>query len=74
MITIVWLEGASCDGCTMAMLGAADPALEDLLLGRVPDVAPLTLIHPALALESGQAYRDHLEQAAAWGRCPGGTR
>jgi hydrogenase small subunit len=64
-ITVIWLEGASCDGCTMAMLGAAEPGLEDLLLGREPDVPRVRLIHPALALESGDEYRAYLEQAAA---------
>lgn len=48
----------------MAMLGATEPALEDLLLGRVPDLPEVTLIHPALALESGETYRAQLEQAA----------
>ncbi|MGI8550777.1 MAG: hydrogenase expression protein HypE [Dehalococcoidia bacterium] len=61
---VLWIEGAGCDGCTMSMLGAADPGIEDLLLGRIPDVPRVNLIHPALALESGDAYRAHLEQAA----------
>lgn len=30
----------------MAMLGAADPSLEDLLLGNIPDAPRLALIHP----------------------------
>ena len=61
---VIWLVGAGCDGCTMAMLGAAEPGIEDLLLGRLPDVPQITLVHPGLALESGQAYRSWLEQAA----------
>jgi len=32
-IYILWLAGGSCDGCTMAMLGAATPKIEELLLG-----------------------------------------
>lgn len=61
---LIWLGGASCDGCTMAMLGAAQPGLEDLLLGAVPDLPQMTVFHPALALESGEAYLSHLEAAA----------
>ena len=61
----MWIGGASCDGCTMAMLGAAEPGIEDLLLGRVPDAPPVMLLHPALALESGDAYRAQLNRAAA---------
>lgn len=48
----------------MAMLGATDPGIEDLLLGRVPDAPPIELVHAALALESGDAYRAQLERAA----------
>jgi hydrogenase small subunit len=61
---VVWIMGASCDGCTMAMLGAADPGIEDILLGGVPDAPRVTLVHPILALESGEAYRAQLERAA----------
>jgi hydrogenase small subunit len=61
---VVWITGASCDGCTMAMLGAADPGIEDILLGGVPDAPRVTLVHPVLALESGEAYRAQLECAA----------
>lgn len=63
-LTIVWIAGASCDGCTMAMLGAAGPGLENLLQGTVADVPPLTLVHPQLSLESGADYRRQLEDAA----------
>lgn len=65
MLSLVWIGGASCDGCTMAVLGASEPSLEDLLLGRVPDAPRITLVHPSLALESGDAYRAQLERAAA---------
>ncbi len=61
---LVWLGGASCDGCTMAMLGAAKPGIEDLILGNVQGVPPVTVIHSALAMESGDAYRGYLERAA----------
>src|SRR6266567_1557658 len=61
---LIWIAGASCDGCTMAVLGAAQPGIEALLLGQVPDAPQVTLVHPALALESGDAYRAHLERAA----------
>jgi len=51
VLSLVWIGGASCDGCTMGALGATQPGLEDLLLGRVPDVPAMTLLHPTLALE-----------------------
>lgn len=47
----------------MAALGASEPGLEDLLFGRIPDVPQIALVHPLLALESGDAYRANLESA-----------
>lgn len=65
-VHVVWIAGASCDGCTMAMLGAADPGLEDFLGGGVAEPVPaVTLVHPGLAMEAGDAYRALLESAAS---------
>lgn len=63
-VSVVWLEGASCEGCTMAMLGATEPGLEELLEGAAPGVPPIRLVHPALSLEAGDRYREFLERAA----------
>lgn len=63
-VHVVWLGGASCEGCTMATLGASDPSLEELLEGSRRAVPPIDLIHPGLALEAGDAYRARLESAA----------
>jgi len=63
-VHLIWLGGAGCDGCTMATLGASGPSLEDLLLGRVPAVPPVVLVHPGLSLESGARYLAKLESAA----------
>ncbi len=64
-VYLVWLSGAGCDGCTMAMLGSSEPGIEDLILGNVPDVPRVKLVHPDLAVESGEAFLANLEQAAA---------
>lgn len=63
-IHLIWIAGAACDGCTMAMLGASGPGIEELLLGRLPDAPQVILVHPALALESGDGYLAHLQKAA----------
>ena len=63
-IYLIWLSGAGCGGCTLAMLGASEPGIEDLISGNVPDAPRVNLIHPELAMESGDAYRAHLERAA----------
>ncbi|MFL5804353.1 MAG: hydrogenase expression protein HypE [Roseiflexaceae bacterium] len=62
---VIWLGGGGCDGCTMAVLGASSPGIEQVLLGAVPGVPPIELIHTALAVEAGAAYMARLEQAAA---------
>ncbi len=63
-VYLVWLSGAGCGGCTTAMLGSSEPGIEDLILGNVPDVPRVILLHPDLALESGDAFCANLEQAA----------
>jgi hydrogenase small subunit len=63
-VYLIWLSGAGCNGCTMAMLGSSEPGIEDLILGNVPDVPRLTLVHPDLAMESGDAFLSNLDQAA----------
>ena len=47
---LIWLSGAGCDGCTAAILGAAEPGLEDLLLSHVADAPKLVLVHPHLGI------------------------
>lgn len=63
-VYLIWLNGAGCDGCTVAMLGASEPGIEDLILGNVPDAPRVMLLHPELAMESGDVFRASLERAA----------
>lgn len=62
--TIIWVAGGSCEGCSMATLGAANPGFEDLLLGQLSGLPPIRLTHPLTAFEAGDAYLERLEQAA----------
>src|SRR5689334_14021430 len=65
-VYLIWLSGAGCNGgCTMAMLGASEPGIEDLILGNVPDAPRVILMHPELAMENGDVFRANLERAAA---------
>lgn len=61
-LTIVWLHGGSCDGCTMSVLGATSPRLEELLAGA-HSPSRLELVHPHFALDAGDAYVQLLEGA-----------
>jgi hydrogenase small subunit len=51
-----WLAGMSCDGCSIAVLGATAPKVEDLLAGTLPGLPVLSLHHTAVQLEAGDAY------------------
>jgi hydrogenase small subunit len=53
IVHVLWLSGMSCDGCSVAMLGANNPSLEDLSLDRVPDLPLVVFHHPMLSEESG---------------------
>ncbi len=59
---VLWLEGGGCDGCTMSVLGATSPRLEELLGGGLTRTQ-IELVHSALALDSGKAFVDVLDRA-----------
>lgn len=61
-VTIVWLHGGGCDGCSMSVLGATSPRLEELLGGAVGGVA-MRIVHPHLVLEAGHEYVARLDEA-----------
>ena len=58
-----WFAGMSCDGCSISVLGATSPAVEDMLTGRLPGVPQVILHHPAINLESGASYMRAAELA-----------
>jgi hydrogenase small subunit len=59
-----WLAGMSCDGCSIAVLGATAPKVEDLLAGTLPGIPTVLLHHTAIQLESGDAYVEPMRRAA----------
>lgn len=61
---VFWMTGMSCDGCTIAVAGATEPGLEDLLNGWVPGLPQIILHHPVLAVESGKDFMKWVELAA----------
>ena len=46
----------SCDGCSIAASGATNPSVEDLLLGRVPNLPKVVLHHPVLSPGAGTEF------------------
>lgn len=64
-VHVFWLAGMSCDGCSIAVLGATAPAVESLLTGSLPGLPLVLLHHTAIQVESGEAYMEPLRKAAA---------
>jgi hydrogenase small subunit len=63
-VHVFWLSGMSCDGCSISMLGASTPPVEDLVLGTIPGVKRVELHHPMIADESGPEFMEPFRQAA----------
>ncbi|WP_089720351.1 NADH-quinone oxidoreductase subunit B family protein [Candidatus Entotheonella palauensis] len=59
-----WLAGMSCDGCSIAIVGATQPSVESLLLGAVPGMPKLILHHPVLSVAAGEAFMEPFHRAA----------
>ena len=51
-----WMAGMSCDGCSVSVLGATNPKVEDLLAGIIPGLPKVVLHHPVLAEEVGEEF------------------
>ena len=58
-----WVAGMSCDGCSIAAVGATAPSVESLMLGVVPGMPKLILHHPVLAVEAGEGFMRPFYQA-----------
>lgn len=59
-----WIAGMSCDGCSIAAVGATQPTVESLLLGQVPGMPTLILHHPVLSVEAGEGFMEPFYKAA----------
>jgi hydrogenase small subunit len=63
---VLWITaGLGCDGDTIAMTAATNPSLEDLVLGALPGVPPITLHNPCLAYANGDEFMQTFHRAAA---------
>ena len=65
-IDILWLSAAlGCDGDTVAITGATQPSLEDLVLGAIPGLPKVNFHNPVLAYRVGESFLDVFHRAAA---------
>lgn len=62
-VHVFWLAGMSCDGCSIAVLGATMPSVESLLTGTLPGVPILALHHTAINVECGDSFIEPMRQA-----------
>jgi len=58
-----WLAGMSCDGCSIAAVGAQNPSVEQLLTAAIPGLPKVVLHHPVLAVTAGDAFMANFARA-----------
>ena len=51
-----WLAGMSCDGCSISILGAQHPSVEQLWNGAIPGLPKIILHHPVLSVAVGKEF------------------
>jgi hydrogenase small subunit len=62
---VLWLTaGLGCDGETISITAATQPALEELMSGALPWVPQITFHNPVLAYEVGEDFLDAFYRAA----------
>ncbi len=62
---VLWITaGLGCDGDTIAMTAATQPAIEDLILGALPGVPKVRLHNPVLAYANGDDFLQPFHLAA----------
>ncbi len=64
-----WLAGMSCDGCSIATVGAQNPTVEQLLTASIPGIPKIILHHPVLSVTAGAEFMKahHLAKAGKLG-------
>ena len=60
---VIWLAGASCEGCTVAATGGTHPRIEQLLTGAIPGVPRVELVHSLMSTECGADWVANLFMA-----------
>ncbi len=64
-LDILWITaGLGCDGDTIAMTGATQPSIEDILLGGIPGISKVRLHNPFLSFENGDEFLHRFHLAA----------
>ena len=62
---VLWLTaGLGCDGDTIAVTGASQPSIEDIVLGAFPWIPKVHFHNPFLAYENGDEFVQFFRDAA----------
>ena len=64
VVHVFWLAGMSCDGCSVAVTGATNPSVEELLTGAIPGLPRAILHHPVLSVSAGSGFTNPFRAAA----------
>ncbi len=64
VVHVFWLAGMSCDGCSVAVTGATNPSVEELLAGSIPGLPRVVLHHPVLSVSAGAGFIKSFHAAA----------
>ena len=65
-IHVVWITaGLGCDGDSVAITGASQPSIEDVVLGAIPGLPKVHIHNPVLAYEVGDDFMQYWYQAEA---------
>jgi len=65
VVHVFWLAGMSCDGCSIAAVGARAPSVEQLVSGSIPGLPLVVLHHPVLSVSAGEEFMTPYRQARA---------
>jgi len=64
-IDVLWITaGLSCDGDSVAVTGATQPSIEDIVMGAIPGLPKVNLHNPVLAYATGGDFLRPFHQAA----------
>jgi hydrogenase small subunit len=64
-IDILWMTaGLGCDGDTIAMTGATQPSIEDIVTGALPWIPKVKFYNPFLAYENGDEFMRPFRETA----------
>ena len=65
-VEILWITaGLSCDGDSVAVTGATQPSIEDVVMGNLPGLPAVVLHNPVLAYTVGDEFMEPFHRAAA---------